>query len=289
MPELGELQYDMHGLLLGAGTAYQIREVDFGTPDMRPQDVDRAREDGIRFGRDYRRARTITFEGAVLTTGPALDAIDALTAAWLADDIRLQPGVVTTLRMRRGGRARRVWGRPRNIAVTSGATLRGWAPFTAEFTTADHLFYDDVEQTASVDIVPPIGGGVVSPVVSPVTTVAESVAQGRIVVGGTAPTWPVIRINGPIMRPTVELLGRWSITLAVSLASDDYLVVDPRPWTRHVTTRFGTNSAGAFTATSPPLSDLTLPPGDTTLVLRGTDATGTASASVAWRDAYTTY
>lgn len=290
MTELAEMQYEMNGLLLGRGTPYHVSKVDFGTPDMVLNDGDRPREDGERFGRDYRKGRTIIFDAHVLTNGHALDAIDVLEAAWLADDIRDIPGAVTTLRMRRGGRTRIVWGRPRKLAVTTGTTLSGWAPFTAEFRTDSHLYYDDVEQSTTVTLVPPQGGGVVSPVVAPVTTVAESNSrQGDIVVGGTVPTWMVFEIRGPITNPTIGILSRWSVTLNITLASDNWVTIDPRPWSRSVRTRFGDNAAGAFTPTSPKLSDLRLPPGPATVTLRGTDPTGTASMTARWRNAYASF
>ncbi len=289
MPELAEMQYEMHGLLMGPGTRYQVEHVDFGTAGVRDHDADQAREDGVRFGRDYRSGRTITFDAHVLTAGSALGAIDTLQAAWLADDIRLSPGAVTTLRWRRGGRSRRIYGRPRKLAVTTGRTLSGWAPFTAEFVTTDHLFYEDTEQSETVTIVPPQGGGVVSPVVSPVTTVPVSTRQGDIGVAGTVPTWLTVQINGPITNPSIEVLGRWRASLNLTLASDEFVVIDPRPWSRRVMTRFGVNAAGAFTPDSPRLSQLRVPPGVSTVVLRGTDATGTASMTVTWRGAYTSF
>lgn len=263
-----------------------------GAPDVVSNDRQIPRQDGTRFGREYRGGRTITFELHVVGEDPAdgMDALDALTTAWDAESTRRVPGRVSTLRLRNGNRVRRVYGRGRNfLPDIETIGLDGVGPVAAEFRTQDHLVFDDVEHSNTVGIVPPEGGGLVAPLASPLGTVAISYAPGEIVVGGTVPCWPVFIIFGPISLPTVEAIGEFRISLAGRLREGEFVVIDPRPWTRGVRLNGVGSVAGALTPQSPSLADVRLKPGAHEIILSGLDETGTATMTVAWRDAYTSF
>ncbi len=295
MADLVDLQYELgEGFLFGRGTPFTVERMGMGTPDGRYNDRERPREDGIMFGRDFLNGRTITFDGHVVQTSgwnATLDNITELEAAWLSDEIRLTPGAVTSLRMKHGSHQRVVYGRPRRFAAVKGRTKQGIAPFTADFVCIDHRFYGDVEESETITFVPPISGGIVAPVDAPVSTVGGSTSrQGDIVIGGTQPAFTRFTIHGPITNPVITVLNRWTIRMTLSLAYDDYVVIDPRPWgPRGVRTRFGVNAAGKFTADSPMLSKLQLPPGPHTVTLSGTDPTATSWMTVAWNPVYASF
>lgn len=275
-------------------TVVMIEDVEFGTPDVVSTERQLPRSDGIRFGRDYRGGRTITFTMQVLGDNgvQGFRTLDELHAAWLGDSIRQLPGSVQTLRIRTGGRTRRVYGRSRRFSpVSKRIASTGWAPVVADFKTVDHLFYDDVERTNTVSIIPTPGGGLLAPLSEPLSTLAVSYAPGEILVGGTVPTWPVFVIRGPIALPTVDVVGqvRYRVTLGTTLAYDEFVVIDPRPWTRGVRKNGRINIAGALTPASPRLSGVQLYPGLHEIILSGLDETGTSSLTVAWRDTYTSF
>lgn len=279
----GQWQLD-DGPVLGHRTPYIVEGFSLGEEFGETQDRAIERSDGRRFGRDFLAGQTLTLDLAVSGTGETVHGLyNTLSAVWWNRDKRLTPGAVSTLRYRQGGAVRRLYGRPRHFTPNYDLSRQGVIRVTATFETVGPWSLDDEAQESTVDIVAPLSAGVVSPVVSPVSTVEASTRQGDILVDSEEPTWLVVRINGPITNPTVEVLNRWSATLDVSLASDDYVLIDPRPWSRGVTTRFGHNLAGAFTYDSQPLSEFLVPPGPNTVVLRGTDATGTASMTVSWR------
>lgn len=269
-----------------------ISNVLLGAPDVVSNDRQLPRSDGVRHSREYRGGRTIGFELHVVGNDApdGLNALDALTTAWDADQVRKVPGRVSTLRLRNGNRVRRVYGRARNfLPDIETIGMDGIGLVACEFRTQDHLVFDDVENANTVGIVPPAGGGLVAPLSSPLGTVAISYAPGEIVVGGTVPCWPVFIIQGPISLPTIEVVGEFKVTLAGRLREGEFVVVDPRPWSRGVRVNGVSSVAGALTPRSPRLADVRLKPGAHEVILSGLDETGTATMTVAWRDTYTSF
>lgn len=298
MAELLEGQYalEVYGeeLIFGGKktTPYYVETADFGEAGMANNVISAPRADGRIFGRDYRDGRTILFSGSIITpAGPtaALDALDAIESAWDPENLRTQPGDVAVLRMRRGGRTRRVYGRPRRFKSTSGATQRGWIPFTMDFETSDHRYYSDGEFVETIGMIPKAQGGLVGSLKGPLIAAGTNDGSGILSVHGSKPSWLTTRINGPIINPTIELLGFWKFQLNVTLAYDQWVVIDPTPWTRMVRRNDGANLAGEFTAASVTLSEMRAPKGDQQLLLTGIDATNTATAQAYWRDTYASY
>jgi hypothetical protein len=159
----------------------------------------------------------------------------------------------------------------------------------ADFRCVDHFFYDDEEKVNEVGIVPPSGGGLVAPLEAPLTTLGISYAPGEIIVGGTVPCYPVFMIKGPIALPTIDVIGEYRITIARIIRHDEFVIVDPRPWSRGVRLNGTTSIAGQLTPASPRLSEVRLSPGPHEVILSGLDETGTSSLLVAWRDVYTMF
>lgn len=283
-----DLSYELDGFIFGEGTDYLVHDLEVGEPELVTNDAALPRQDGMRFGRDYRGGRILTFE-IILLSGTGLTAITqlgALETAWLADTTRATPGAVSILTLTRAGRTRRVYGRPRRFAVASERDRFGWFSVLADFQTVDHLFYADAELSAVVGMAAPSVGGLIGPLIGPID--AESAGEGvqSLFVGGTIPAWMGVKIRGPIVDPTIEVVGQWSAQLRVTLASDQWLMIDPTPWNRAVRRNDGANLAGAFTASSQRLSQMRIRPGQQQVLLRGLDPTGTASAELFVRETF---
>lgn len=287
-----ELSYDLDGFVFGEGTDYVVDDFQIDPGETRTNDTDQPRGDGVRFGRDLFTGQVLTFQ-IVINESPypcdqpgPLTQQAALTSAWRANKVRSQPGATTILRLRRGGRIRRAYGRPRRRLPSAEKDLHGWVGMTCDFQCIDDLWYADSEHSNTVSIVPPQAGGLIFPFTFPWSSVGISYSPGVITVGGDEPAWMCFLIRGPITRPVVEVVGHWAIGLNVTLRAGEYIAVDPRPWSRGVRTSNGANLAGALVPGSPRLSDVRLDRSTYEIVLRGQDETGTASMSVAWRESF---
>lgn len=283
----GQWQLD-NSPVFGLGSPYRVLLPEVGEVDIETQDAAMPRADGRRFGRDRAAGRTLTFDLLVSDATAVRDTCDALAACWQRAEVRQTPGATSVLRYCVGGRTRRVYGRGRKFVAIQEYVHQGVMPVTATFVTADPYFYADEPTQTTVTLIPPDSqAGVTVPFTVPFSLVGPSTSQGDITVGGTVPAPITLRIHGPVSDPTVTFLGQWHITLRGSLAADDWVEVDP--FHRTVLTRFGKNWAGKFTAESQHLPDMKLTPGAATVVLRGTDPTGTASLDVLWRDTYASF
>lgn len=259
---------------------------DMGTREFaRIGDAARPRSDGMSFGQDFIDGRTITFDLTV--NGPTEDECVArlgrLSTVWRADKVRLTTGAVATLESERG---RLLYGRPRRFASTDADLCFGVCTVTMDFQTADDNWYGD-ENTETIDFMPVLGGGLVAPLASPLSTTSTSDRSRAFEVGGQLATWPLYDIRGPITNPTVEIVGKYKITLHTTLRADQVVTLDTRPFARTVV-RDGRSIAGTLSRDSIRLSQAALDPGRYEMVLRGQTAARTASASVRWRNAYTT-
>lgn len=289
------MQYELDGFRFGGNpndiaTKYLVERAEFAEPDTENQDTPLPLEDGILFGRDYRRGRTITFTMNIIThDNTAVQALDDLSTVWDADAVRKSAGSTSVLRWNRHGRWSRVYGRPRKFAPITGNVDNGWIPVMCDFRAMDHLYYSDTEYSNTIAIVPPPSGGWVMPFTFPVTAGGIGVQQGEIIIGGSRPAWIVSIINGPITNPTVEATNNWKFTLYTTINKNEFVVVNPRPWSRYVRRNGTTSIRGAFSAESVRLTDMKLDPGPQEMILSGTDPTGTATLTTLWREARTSF
>ena len=258
---------------------------EIGAADLTNDDARRPRGDGVVFGQDTRGGTTVSFEIDVdaADEGAVLAKLGPLAAAWRGDAVRSTPGATAELVSDTG---RTTFGRPRRFVVGHGLRKAGLLQVTADFATADDLWYGR-EDMASVQLVPPAGGGLIAPLASPLATTVTSDRSQGFTLRGARPTWPVFEIHGPITNPTIEVLGVLRMEFRLTLAYDETLVVDTRPWARS-TLRNGASVAGALTRTSTRLSQAAIAPGNYELSLRGASDTGTAWAAVRWREAFLT-
>lgn len=289
-----DFSYELDGFEFGRGTNFHVAQAQFEPGALTTHDAPLPRVDGISFGRDYRSGQIISFTGNILTNRVAPGDIQAapaeqaaMEAAWDREDIRLVPGRVLPLRMQRNGRRRRVYGRPRRFAATSGSTSRGWIPFAADFQCVDSLFYDDLESTRYISLIPPETGGLFGDLIGDWIATGAGNGNNTVEIAGSKPSWLIMQIRGPIQNPSIEVVGQWKVQLNYTIPYDDSVIIDPQPWSRSVRRASdGANLTGKFTASSPRLSSMRVPPGQQQVILRGIDSTGSAGATVRWRDTF---
>lgn len=268
--------------------AVNMSAPDMGIPSIQTDDTERPRSDGVAFGVDFRGGRAITFDLGVFgaTEVETRQRLAALATAWRGDEVRSSTGAVATLTYRLAGRERVVYGRPRRFAPNDELASEGAISVLCDFSTVDDVAYASTQSAHSLTIAGPLGGGLIAPLASPLLTTASSDRSIVLAVGGELPTWPVMTIHGPIVNPKITIVNRWSLTLATTLAYDQAVTIDTRPWSRTVLRNGGGSLAGQLTRASVRLSRATLPPGSHEVALSGVDGTGTASLNIAWRDAY---
>lgn len=290
-PVLAVGQFDLDGYVFG-GDEDPVTVVpggfDPGTTGWRTEDADNPVGDSTFFGRDRLTAPTWGFS---LQTNEdaeigALNAMEALGGKWRADRIRKTPGLVLPLRYNLGNGTRRVYGRPRRWAPAVSPLLwQGVTGIAADFTLAAPEYYDDTQRVVDLGILPGTSRGLSSPLTDSLSTLLSGEkAQSVGNVGGAAPAPFVAVIYGPVQNPWLREDG-WRLDLNVTLAYDQYAVIDTRPWANTVIRNDGASLAGKLSRTSR-LSNARLVPGGSVLRFGGKDATGTAHCSVAWRPTY---
>lgn len=295
-PELEDGQYAIGDLVIGRGTPFPVSSVDWGAQKMTVQDYARPRLDGIAFGRDTRQGSTITFDVGVLPMNgkDVFENLEDLQRQWEnavsifngGHKDRFTPGAAAELRYRRMGVERVVYGRTRKFSPIVPSSTPEFCQAVAEFKQMDGNSYSYEVHKNIVSIVPPSSGGLVSPLIGPLTTLHYTSRPGRIFVAGGQPTWLRSIIHGPIRRPSIQITGEWNITLDLNLEAGEYVEIHPYPNERFVRKNGYLNVAGAFTTDSPTLTQMVVPPGDQEIILTGIDPTGTAYLEVFWRDRY---
>lgn len=251
-------------------------------------DVDDAlipRGDGVFFGSDHFGGRTIRFD---ITVNAATEAevrakAEQVVGAWRFENGRSTPGAVAELVAPSG---RLVYGRPRRISAIETNAMFGRIDLIADFQTVDANWYGE-ERSIAIPLASLPLSGMTSPFVAPFSTsrVSDNSVVANVV--GTLGVSPVFEIHGPITNPQIEIGGN-VIALSRSVAPDETVVIDTRPWVR--TVMIGSRSiAGSLTASSTRLTAIRLTPGLHELALRGSSVSGSAVAVVRWRDAFATY
>jgi hypothetical protein len=287
MPSDWSLSYPGEALAFGSVASGFVFDAapEIGPLEIQTDDAARPRADGVVFGSDFFGGRTITFAISVdgADEAEARERLAVLTKAWRADSIRSTPGAVATLASDSG---RVAFGRPRRFVSADELLPFGLSRVTCDFAGGDSLWYG-AESFATVTLAPASSGGLIAPLASPLATTATSDRSTVLTIGGEVPTWPVFEIQGPITNPVVEIVGLLRMEFRTTLAYDQSLTVDTRPWARTIL-RNGASLAGSLSRTSTRLSQASLPPGRYELVLRGASESGTASVSASWRDAYLT-
>lgn len=268
-------------------TPLMVRAFEPGGADVRSQDSDRAGRDGVFPGADYLGGRLWAWELSARGTdlSDVLAANASLEKAWRTTT-RLQPGVNVPLSYELDGRWRRVYGRPGRYSgiIPDYLASTGVGHIVCDFRVTDPLHYDDDDSSVTLTVVPATTGGLMAPLAAPLSTVRSSAPRAGVVSNtGDAPTPLKVKFKGPISNPWVRSSEGMEIGLSGTLAYDETVTVDPLAGT--VTRNGGASAAGMLTRKTR-LSATLLDPGTTELTFGGTDSTGTATATLYWRNAY---
>lgn len=292
MAELAEGTYELDGLVFGEFQPVEVQRFELGGADVTSGDAEVPGGDGRVFGYDYLGGRSLSFELCVNTdNGPAARAAwGELASRWRAPATRLTPRAVVPLRYRRHGAPTTVvYGRPRQLDTVDESLLdRGRVELLGSFETVDDLFYDDIEQTITLDLLPQIGEGLILPFTLPAVLAPLGDSDTTTLVNaGDADAWPVIEFAGPITNPGIELVAHGvTVQLTTTLAYDQTATIDTRPWARTATRSDGASLAGYLAG--PRLADLVVPPGPTEVRFTGQDMTGTSRCTIRLRSARST-
>jgi len=260
-----------------------------GAAEVRGTDQPRSRRDGSVVGQDFLGNSTWAFDISTNRDdlSGALATAAGLEAAWKDPTVRLAENAAAPLSYELGGRWRRVYGRPGQFVGVSGDVLanQGAAKLVCDFRVTDPLHYDDDDTSVTLTIVPATVGGWTTPFVFPLSTVRSSAPRaGNVTNAGDAPTALKVKFQGPVTDPWVRSSSGLEVGLIGTLAYDQSVTVDPLSGA--VTRENGSSAAGLLTRKTR-LSSTLLQPGTTVLSFGGTDQTGTATATLSWRNAYT--
>ena len=251
------------------------------------------RGDNKWFGRDRRRPGTWAWSLGVNRQDEvgAYETLAQIQEAWDPEEIRLTPGAVSTIRYHLAGRTRRIYGRPRRCEPAPPDIRRfaGYMAVEVDFERVDPLHYDDLEQSAILSIVAAQSAGLTEATLKdPLTSLVSPAVRrvGQIVVGGTADTWATVHIKGATGASDLKVIvdEKWSVGIIGPIPFDEIITVDGRPWVRSATSSLGGSASGRLVP-STRLEAMRLTPGPHEIRIEGLDPTGTATATVAWRNA----
>lgn len=281
------------GFVWGIGASVSLNEDGFdpGDSEWLTQDGQNTRRGVVGFGRDVLGAKTWTWDSHTdqEDVGTAVDILDRFSAAWAPEALARTPGALTAIRYRLAGRDRRVFGRPRRYAAPpTNRILGGYVPVTHDFQCVDSFTYDDVASSAEILYASAAGGGgFVLPAPMPLVTMpSDGNGSGALTVGGAARAYPVIRFNGPWTNP-VMTTDQWTLRWTGEILPGGWVEIDTRPWALTVLDQSG-GSAIAGLSRRTWLEDIWFAPNSQPQIsLDGIAASGGASATVTWRNTWT--
>jgi hypothetical protein len=293
--ELADWQYDIGGVLIGAGSIVNVIKVDgLGRPPVRDNDVDQPSMDGQFAGPDYWTGRQIQFDAAIKAPGNpsnCQDMVAALQSATDAADVRLVGGVGLSLRIKRPGRpVKQVTVRARKLDPDDSRIIHGYVPLDLEFLAHDPTFYADQDSVTELPLGWLTGGGFAAPVAAPIYVQDGTVAADRpgwVTNQGDADAWPILRITGPCANVTITHVatGRSLALPTLSLAAGRWIEIDTRPGYRTVTWDNGGN-ASTYLSPSSRIDLFSIPAGQSEMRWTAFDSTNSARLRLTWRDAY---
>lgn len=258
---------------------------DTGKYSHRVQDVVMPAGDRIAFGRDYLTPGSWTFQLGVRDNGvTVLEKLAVLANAWRADSIRLSPSKVSTLKYRRDGQERVVYGRPRDFAVEPDQVWSNdWKVVTCTFQLADTLTYGANLNTLELDLLNTSSAtGLIFPETFPWQfRSSDMTREGLLTVTSASATPFKVVISGPITgeASSFKLASTgWEMSFATTLAPGGDITVDTMLGTA---TRNG-SAFGVGTVLTNYKAKLV--PGPQEIVFTAQDPSYTSRATLTWRD-----
>ena len=297
MPDLNDWVLEYNDTSLPFGTLESgypfTAQVDFADMTPRSNDMQHPNSDGLVMGIDRLGGQTLTFSVGVVRDQPyagdawdrPLDLLSEFRRVWRADELRDVPGTYATIANL--ARERLTYGRPRKVGPITDRVRKGNAGVLATFEANSPNFYSIVERVASIGSSPAAAGGLRTPIIPPFSTVGSSSEVSPMVNAGDVKAWPVIEMYGPGSNFSVELLRNntvlWALEFPYTLAFDQTLRIDTRPWSRSATIQ-GNPANGRIFGTA--LQDCTIPVGNFWARFKVKSQYGTAGANLRWRDAF---
>lgn len=153
------------------------------------------------------------------------------------------------------------------------------ARFSIDLYAPDYLLYDQNLQSQTVSRAS--GGGAIYPIIYPIIYGASTGGSIILVNGGTAETYPIIYLNGPLINPIIQndTLGRY-IELNLTIATGEQVIIDMKK----KTILKGTLSVIANK--SVPSKFWWLAKGANTIKFFTSSTGDTGSAQIQWQNAY---
>lgn len=284
-------QFELGGVLFGEDCPLEVETFEVQPGTTRTTDAESPTDDSRSFGRDLRTPGIWSF--AVHTSAAsewpedAAPLIAQIAAACAQPDDQWRVGEVVPLRYQLDDEPRLVYGRPRDFhEVPDTGRVYGLRQVLFDFVLADFAHYDDGEISVVLGLTPNRIGGLVAPLIAPLTTLRLSDGTPSVAdIDGDIPSWAVITIKGPASNPKVTGPG-WEIALNANLAYDQTVVIDPRPWARTVSLNGVGSLAGTLRGSR--LYDLRMRPGPNPLTFVAGGRSDVARATVSWRTAWRT-
>lgn len=260
-----------------------IQDFESTLGSLRTGDVERPLGHGSRPGVDFLDAGALTF---TLITGPQIrgysttvETVETALGTWRRA-LRAAPGKVFPLLVEQGdGRRRVYYGRPGRVSSPDFDRFadQGHMTLVLEFRVLDPFVYDVAPVGVTLSVIPRSLGGIITPLVTPVTTTMTSGVEYRMLtVGGTAPAPLRVTFHAPARDPRV-VVGGVEVGLTGQQAWDEDVIVDGRD--RTVALADGTPAAHRLTRASR-LDLLRVEPGTHEVSFSATDRTGTARVTV---------
>lgn len=259
--------------------------------DLRLDRTDRLGRDGQMAGPDYvnKRVWNITMH----TLADDENGAVALAQQWeraLLDPVVMRSTKLMTLEYSRN---RESWYQIRGrVADYAGPDLgdytrEGAGQIDLQFEQLDPLHYSEFDERVSLLVAPGASGGLRVPVRFPVRFARSGGVRDRWATNnGENPAPVMLRFDGPMTDPVVELQGFWRFALSGTLAYDEYLIVDTRRTPASIniysTTRPGHRAAFSWIRDGSRFSDLVIPPGQHAFSFQAVDDTYTASMTASW-------
>lgn len=157
--------------------------------------------------------------------------------------------------------------------------------FLVQGVAEDPFVYSQELHNAQATLSALTGGGLPSPLTSPLTSSASIAGQAIVTNVGSITSWPTLTVYGPITNPSITnfTTGK-TIVFAGSLSANDHLSIDTNPRRRSAMLNDAVNFYGNYNFG---LSQWWgLEPGANDLRLGATAYSAGASLVVQWRDAW---
>jgi len=287
-----QLGPDSGGVLLGAGTPYDVIELD-GWDDLPPYsltDVDRPAQAGAWAGPMFAQERTLTL---ALQVSGTVNGIGTPTSAQYAANVAAlraatNPGVDSTaevpfvVQLAGTKLMTSVRCQQRVMPTAQGYASPGLDKVSLQLVASDPRRYSTTVQSASCGLASS-SGGLTYPITYPITW--GTVSNGTLTINnaGDTPTPPTLVIAGPGATPAIVRQDTGAVLqFDVTLGAADVLTVNTVDGT---VTLNGASLYGVLDPVSAAIGSFLMPVGMTTLGLRVASGSGT-TLTATWQNAY---